>query len=1049
MLVTMRQLMLAAVLAVNTVSSDNSCPVLRKCRCDKNVKGDLDLWCSHVPQKVLLHAKLVPENMLNLQCLSMTWMDYELLSGLNVGSIPLVAFTFCPLPNMSLYQMLLSVGASGVESLVFQNGNLSDPLESSFLEGLTNLKTLILHSNGITSLPEELFQGMTALQYLDLKDNALQLPLHVFDSLSNLQTLELGGNQMTRLEVGIFRNLSRLARLNLWGNNLQNLTQDVFTGLSSLEFLDLSSNKLTSISADLFHMMPKLKEITMPGNNFTSLPHDLFTSTSSLTKLGLYNNRQQLQHIPPGLLANLTNLLEVYLNMCGITQVPGDIFWGSLAIVNISLHGNLLTTLPEELFRDTVSLRNLKLGNNQLQTLPDGVFFGLGKLEALELDHNHLTSITGDLLKDLRRLERLNLEHNKLQHIAVRAFTHVPGLKDLTLSHNRLSLSGPQTEIGEVQSVLSACVQLEKLFVSNNSIKTVFSDWVLTLLNLRTLDLSHNLISNLTLEDMQFLSNSITVDLTYNSISSVDLQNLELVASAQVPHRHLPKREILLEGNPLMCDCKLYDLLRYFEDRLEPEARSMFEIIPGNLTCAAPPEWSGIAVNHLSSVKIQCPLPQLGDCPNPCTCSGRPADSALVVDCSGLKLSQSPASLPDPLKLNKSVLWPRRLRLNHTELWLKRNGIVKFPWNTAPGYSRVTKLYLSYNNISTFVAEQVPPHLQVLELDHNNLTQLDASILQAFGNKTGLQHITLHANPWHCDCEARGIITFLQEHFTQVAYLPNVTCGDGSGRSLSNLTFSDICPVSSTTIVTMSIIIALSGIIVGISVALYYYYQNEVKVWLYARGLCLWFVTEEELDKEKLYDAFISYSHRDEEFVVNHLVPGLEGGTTQFKLCLHYRDWIAGEWIPNQIARSVEDSRRTLVVLSPSFLESVWGRMEFRTAHSQALSEGRARVIVLLYGDVGPMEQLDPELRAYLSMNTYVKWGDPWFWDKLRYALPHPQKVGERGMELNPRRKVKDDKLELINPSIPPSATTTTFTHTPMTQSSIPFRAAPVTNGDT
>jgi len=214
-------------------------------------------------------------------------------------------------------------------------------------------------------------------------------------------------------------------------------------------------------------------------------------------------------------------------------------------------------------------------------------------------------------------------------------------------------------------------------------------------------------------QDVQFLSSDITVDLTYNNISVIDLQYLEVLAFAQNHDQPLPNRRILLDHNPLVCDCKVYDLLRYLEGRLEPEARSLLEIIPGNLSCAGPPEMRGTAVKQLSSLKIQCLLTRLGDCPLPCACYERPADSALIVDCSNLNLSQSPANLPDPVKFDGSVLSPQKLKLNQTELWLRSNRIVTLPPTTAPGYDRVTRLYLSHNNISMLEAEQVPPHLQV------------------------------------------------------------------------------------------------------------------------------------------------------------------------------------------------------------------------------------------------------------------------------------------------------------------------------------------------
>ena len=264
-----------------------------------------------------------------------------------------------------------------------------------------------------------------------------------------------------------------------------------------------------------------------------------------------------------------------------------------------------------------------------------------------------------------------------------------------------------------------------------------------------------------------------------------------------------------------------------------------------------------------------------------------------------------------------------------------------------------------------------------------------------FLKKVTLQNLTLEANPWLCDCDALDFLNFIQVKAVSNPELLNVQC-NGYNSSISKMTPEELCPLEITWIIAGCLTIASAGIIIGTLAAMYYRYQLELKIWMYAHRLCVCFVTEEELDREKVYDAFVSYSHKDDEFVENVILPKLEEGPNPLKLCVHTRDWLAGDWIPNQIARSVEESRRTIIILSRNFVESIWGTMEFRMAHCQALKEGRSRVIVILYGEIGPTDVFDSELRAYLNMNTYIKWGDPFFWEKLMYALPHPPKITKR-----------------------------------------------------
>jgi hypothetical protein len=74
------------------------------------------------------------------------------------------------------------------------------------------------------------------------------------------------------------------------------------------------------------------------------------------------------------------------------------------------------------------------------------------------------------------------------------------------------------------------------------------------------------------------------------------------------------------------------------------------------------------------------------------------------------------------------------------------------------------------------------------------------------------------------------------------------------------------------------------------------------------------------------YDAFISYSHADRAWVWSELLPRLE--EAGLSVCIDDRDFEIG--VPSLInmERAVDNSRHTLIVLTPAWLESEWAEFE-------------------------------------------------------------------------------------------------------------------------
>jgi protein toll len=141
--------------------------------------------------------------------------------------------------------------------------------------------------------------------------------------------------------------------------------------------------------------------------------------------------------------------------------------------------------------------------------------------------------------------------------------------------------------------------------------------------------------------------------------------------------------------------------------------------------------------------------------------------------------------------------------------------------------------------------------------------------------------------------------------------------------------------------------------------------------------------------QDKPYDVFLSYSHEDSDWVEQYLAEGLEKPVGEdvmhYKCCIHTRDWKVGEMIPDQIVQSVESSRRTLIVLSKAYIESMWTKLEFRAAHTQALQDKTQRVILVVRGSLPERGSMEEDLQRYISLNTYLDSEDPWFWHKLRW----------------------------------------------------------------
>jgi len=115
------------------------------------------------------------------------------------------------------------------------------------------------------------------------------------------------------------------------------------------------------------------------------------------------------------------------------------------------------------------------------------------------------------------------------------------------------------------------------------------------------------------------------------------------------------------------------------------------------------------------------------------------------------------------------------------------------------------------------------------------------------------------------------------------------------------------------------------------------------------------------------YDAFVSYSSTDREWVTTYLLPPLE--EQGLKVAIDFRDFDVGRTAMENMRRFLAQSRHVIYVMSPAWVASDW------TAYEDLLTAGkdpagrRQRIIPILIAGT--------ELPEHLRLRTYANFTDP------------------------------------------------------------------------
>lgn len=890
--------------------------------------------------------------------------------------------------------------------------------------------------NSIRRLPAASFRHLPQLRKLGLAYNRLEMIEDgAFENLGALVTLNLSYNRLTNLSEGALHGLSNLTHLFLQHNPLSTMHPSALQPLGHLHTLDLFSSRLASFDevACRLQSLLRLRVLNLCHSNLSSLSSCCLLPPS-LSTLHLCNNSLQAVDSGPQLLRHVRRLDLAYNNISNVTSFAGtqlqklrylllkgnplDVFDllnvsrlppSSLDYSGLRLGREGLSRLCQHLGNGTV--RRLLLQSNGIQELEGKPFSACPPVRALDLSWNKLRSLrcVDWLLGEEQHgaLQSLVVEHNLLNHLGpCHDSTSLEALQNISFRYNRI--------LSVQHWAFRYAPRLRTLHLNINTIAYLHKHALKGLRALTELRLDNNLLTDLYRPSFADLRSLVTLNLRNNRVSVLfpcvfsSLSRLQILDLGGNNIRRLGSQSL----------CGLHSLTKLYLDGNHIKEISSDEFRPVQATLQVL-DLGGNSLEYITKRQHKPPpfryLHRLYDLKLP---GQRPYGMKIIPPqfFRGLSALRELFLAENKLLSISPDAFDDLRQLQYLSLADSSNGMQDLPPGIFKSLVCLQRLNLENVGLHSLTLEVFGNlgNLTSLLLAKNQLQTFNASVARALG---ALRYLDLRKCPLSCTCENLAFQRWLASAPVQVVYLYNYSCGSHQPLGYVYSFDTHVCFLDA----GLYLFSATAPVLLLLTLLPLLHHRAYWRLKYHFYILRSWANEHwRRQDGESFqYDAFVSYNSADEGWVLEQLVPGLESSQGSFRLCLHHRDFEVGKSIVDNIVDSIYHSRKTICVISRSYLQSEWCSLEIQLA-SYRLFEELKDVLVMVFLEAIPERELSAyhRMRKVMLRKTYISWppepaAQPLFWSKLRKALRG--RCAEEDEELHPLDGEDEPLLESVS----------------------------------